>query len=310
MPDVVLDDRDLALPAGGGFVGRRRLAAHGLHLRGAAVRLEEILLDLPRGLLERRLRLAVAAFSDADLLLHLAHDAAGAVQRLEPEADLEVLFLRVVGDKFFRLLGLLAQRPDAALQLREDIAQAHEVFLGAVQTAFGLLLAVAEARDARGLFEDLPAVLAFRRNDSVDLALPDDRVAVAAEAGIHEKLVDILEAHHRLVDAVLALARAVIPARDRHGIAVKIQPAVRVVDRDRHFRKALRPALWRAAENNILHFRAAQSARGLLAEHPPHRVADIAFAAAVRPDDRCDAFFKFQERLIRKGFEALQFQRF
>ena len=171
--------------------------------------------------------------------------------------------------------------------------QANEVFFGFFQAAFGLLFAVAKARNAGGFFKNLAAVFAFCGDDTINLALPDDGIAVAAEAGIHKQLMHVAQTYERFVNAVFTFAGAVKTARNGNGVAVVIQLAVGVIHGDGHFAKALRFALRCAAEDDVLHFGAAQCAGRLLAEYPTHGIADVAFAAAVWADDRRDAVFKF-----------------
>ena len=60
-----------------------------------------------------------------------------------------------------------------------------------------------------------------------------------------------------------------------------------------------------AAEDDVLHFRAAQRPRGLFSEHPADRVRDIRFAGAVRTDDRGHAAEKLDLGAVGKRLEAL-----
>ena len=96
----------------------------------------------------------------------------------------------------------------------------------------------------------------------------DVGIAVAAETGIHEQLVDVAQTHALLVNVVFALAGAVIPARDHQLVGVIMQGAVAVVQHERRLGKADGGALLRAAENDILHLLAAQRA-GILLAHDP-----------------------------------------
>ena len=61
-----------------------------------------------------------------------------------------------------------------------------------------------------------------------------------------------------------------------------------------------------AVEDDVLHARAAEGLGGLLAEHPPDCVRDVALAAPVRADDTGDTVVKNDARFIRKGFEAYE----
>ncbi len=54
------------------------------------------------------------------------------------------------------------------LQLGDLVVDAHQVLVGALQLALGLLLPVAEAGDTGGLLKDLPAVGALDGQDLVD----------------------------------------------------------------------------------------------------------------------------------------------
>ena len=83
----------------------------------------------------------------------LSQHPAGAVQGLQPNADLQALLLLVQGDELLRLFRLEAQGLHPALQLREDVPQAHQVLLSLVQAALRLLFAVAVAGDARRLLK-------------------------------------------------------------------------------------------------------------------------------------------------------------
>ena len=103
----------------------------------------------------------------------------------------------------------------------------------------------------------------------------------------------VAQTYERFVNAVFTFAGAVKTARNGNGVAAVIQLAVGVIHGDGHFAKALRFALRCAAEDDVLHFGAAQCAGRLLAEYPTHGIADVAFAAAVWADDRRDAVFKF-----------------
>ena len=106
-------------------------------------------------------------------------------------------------------------------------------------------------------------------------------------------------------EVVFALARAIVAPRDHDLGKRRAENAGGVVEDERDLGKADRTALRRAAEDDILHFRAAQRARGLLAEHPADRVRDIRFAGAVRTDDRGHAAEKFDLRAVGKRLEPL-----
>ena len=66
-----------------------------------------------------------------------------------------------------------------------------QVALGGVELAERLLLALAVLEDAGGLLDEAAAVLGGRVQDRVELALADDDVHLAADAGVAEQLLDV-----------------------------------------------------------------------------------------------------------------------
>ena len=232
------------------------------------------------------------------------------VERLHPDGDLRALELVAQTEVLLRRLGLLTQGLDLQLQLIDLVVDAQEVFLRAGELALRLLLAVAVARDAGRFLKDLAALVALAGNDLGDAALPDDRVPVAAEAGVHEQLVDIAQAAGLAVDIIFALSAAVIAAGDHDLGVLGVEDAGAVVKDERHLRKAHGAALFRAAEDDILHLAAAQRFRALLAHDPQDGVRYVRLAAPVRADNRRDLLVKIQARLVREGLEALDLQCF
>ena len=172
---------DRLLVEGGG------LAAGLLHQGGAAVGLPVVLLDLGLQLLELLLDLPALGLGQVQLFPVLPQHLGGALQGLQPDADFQAFFLLVVGDELLRLFRLDPQGLHPVLQLGQDVPQAHQVFLGLVQAALRLLLAVAVAGDARRLLEDLPPVLGLGGHDGVDLRelirrrLPQHRLGVGPD---------------------------------------------------------------------------------------------------------------------------------
>ena len=64
--------------------------------------------------------------------------------------------------------------------------------------------------------DQLAAIGRTRAEDLPDLPLLDDGVRLHADARVHQQVLDVLEAHDLAVDEVLALARAIEPARQLH----------------------------------------------------------------------------------------------
>ena len=106
-----------------------------------------------------------------------------------------------------RLRGLAAQAADLAADLGDDVGDARQVLVGQGELAERLPALALVARDARRLLEDRAALLGLRGQHLVDLPLRHDRVRGAADAGVHEKLVDVLEPAGLAVEEIVALPR-------------------------------------------------------------------------------------------------------
>ena len=139
-------------------------------------------------------------------------------------------------------LGLAAQRLELAADLAEQVAEPGQVALGGVQLAERLLLALAVLEDAGGLLDEAAAVLGGRVQDRVELALPDDHVHLAADAGVGEQLLHVEQPAGLAVDGVLRAAVAEHRAADRDLGVLDRQRAVGVVDGQRDLGAAQRRA--------------------------------------------------------------------
>ena len=117
------------------------------------------------------------------------------VQVSHPQRDL--LHAQLVAQEkiFLRGLRLLFQRFYLQLQLGDLVSDPQQVFLSAGELPLGLVLAVAEAGDARGLLKDLAPVGGLGGDDLADAPLADDRVAVGAQARVHQQLAHVAKAH-------------------------------------------------------------------------------------------------------------------
>ena len=308
--DVGADDRGGGLALARGALRRGEAVAR---LLGFDVLAVHALGDAAgRGVerLEARTRLFQAL---RDLLVFKLHALAlgvQTVQRGHPGGDLADLQFVAQHEIALGDLALFLERADLQLQLVDLVVDTQQVLLGPLQLALRLLLAVAVARDAGGLLEDLAAVGALGGDDLRDAALADDGIAVAAQARVHQQAVDVLEPHALAVDEILALAAAVIAAREDDLGGVALENMRGVVNDQRYLRIAELAALFGAAENHVLHLAAAQGARTLLAHDPQDRVGKVGLARAVGSDDSGDILFKRQARLVRKGLEALDLQCF
>ncbi len=83
-----------------------------------------------------------------------------------------------------------------------------------------------------------------------------------------------------------------------------------VVEGDRYFSHAGGREAIAAGEDHVLHLMAAQVAGALLAHGPAQSVDDIGLAAAVRPDDRSDAWIELHGSLLGEGLKPNHFKAF
>ena len=95
------------------------------------------------------------------------------------------------GLRFTRDLGLVSERLQLAPDLAREIAEARQVGLHRLELAQGLLLAPAVLQDARRLFDETASILRARVQHSIQLALADDDVHLAAETRVAEELLDV-----------------------------------------------------------------------------------------------------------------------
>ena len=206
-------------------------------------------------------------------------------------------------------VGLAFERPQLAPDLAQEIGEAQEVALGRLEPAFGLLLALAELQDPGGFFDDRPPVLGPRVQHRVELALPDDHVLLAADAGVGEEVLDIEQPARNAVDEVLRLTGAEEHPRDRHLGELDRQQPRGVVDRERDLGPAERRPIGGSGEDDVVHLGAAQRPGALGAEHPRDRIHDVRLARPVGADDDTHPGFELECGLVREGLEALQRQR-
>ena len=83
-------------------------------------------------------------------------------QGVQPDGDLHPPQLVLQFQVFFRFFGLLLQRLQLQLQLRNLVGNPEQIVLRVLQLPLCLLLAVAVLGDARRLLKDFPAVTAFQ----------------------------------------------------------------------------------------------------------------------------------------------------
>ena len=205
-------------------------------------------------------------------------------------------------------LGLAAERAELAADLTGEVVDPGEVGLHRLELAERLLLALAVLEDAGRLLDEAAALLGGRAQHGVELALADDDVHLAADAGVGEQLLDVEQPAGGAVDGVLGAAVAEHRPRDRDLGVVDRQRAVGVVDGQRDLGATQRRTAGGAGEDDVLHLAAAQALGALLPHHPGERVDDVGLAGAVGPDDAGDARLEAHRGRRGEGLEALQGQ--
>ena len=115
-----------------------------------------------------------------------------------------------------RLGRLALQRAALLLDLEHDVVDARQVLLRGFELQLRRATPALVLRDARGLFDELPAVGRSRAQDLPDLALLDHRIGLHAHAGVHQEVLHVAQPAHLAVDQVLALARSIEPPHHLH----------------------------------------------------------------------------------------------
>jgi hypothetical protein len=246
------------------------------------------------------------ALGDLELLVdHTARDRE-LEEAVRGDVQLEVLDLAAIGLVALGLLGLALERREVAIELGDDVADAQEVLPRLVHLPFGGLLLGLELRDARGLLDEVAAILGLGRDDEADAALLDDRVGLGADARAEEEVRHVHETNRGLVDEVLALARAIEAARDGDlGVVLVLRrrEAIGVVEGQRHLGERVRTARLGAVEDDVVHGLAAEVLRGLLTHGPADGVDDVRLAAAVGTDDRRHVVVDVDDGLVHERLE-------
>ena len=267
-------------------------------LLGAAAlgehRLEPLLRGAPR---ERRRGLALARLGEP------------LVERREVELGDARAQLRDLAAQLLGALGggrLQRERPQPLAHLVLEIARALDLRRDARELQLGAVAPRLEAAEAGRLLDQRAPLLGLRREDRLDLALPDDRVHALAEAEVGEQLDEVEAPHGGLVDEVLALAAAMQPPRDRELGVLDRPRAVVVVEQELDLAEVGGAAVRRAGEEHVVGLLGAQLVRAERAGGPADRVGDVRLAGAVRPDDHADARLEAHLDEIREGLEATQ----
>ena len=205
--------------------------------------------------------------------------------------------------------SLALERTDLALHLPYQVEQALEVLLGRAETSLGPLTAAAVLQHPGRLFDDRSPVFGARLQDRIEMALADDHVLLAADAGVGEELLDVEQPAGRPVDRVLAVAGAEQGAGDGELGEIRCELPRAVVDGQTDLCPTERRSLRAPGEDDVLHLRGPQRARPLGAEHPRHRVDHVRLATAVRPHHDGDPRLEFEHGRVGERLETFECQR-
>lgn len=187
----------------------------------------------------------------------------------------------------------------------DDVADALELGVGGGQAALGVVAAPAVALHASGFVHPGAALFGAGGESLVNLALADDGVACAPEAGVGEEIGDIAEAAVAAVDLVVAVALAVQAAGDADFGGFDGELAVFVVEDEGDFSVALGTTVFCPVKDDFLGVLGADVAGVCFAETPEDGVDDVGFAAPVRADHSRDPLADFDVGAVGKGFEPV-----
>ena len=164
---------------------------------------------------------------------------------------------------------------------------------------------VAILGNARRFLENFPAVPAFQGKNFVNAALTDIGIALPAQTGIHEQLMDVLQPGGLAIDIIFAVPGAIVAPGDHDLVGVIQKRPVAVVQGQCGLRKAHGPPLLGAAEDHVLHLGTPKGPGALFAHDPDDGIGNIGFPGAVGTHDGGDIVAEADDRLVREGLEAL-----
>ena len=202
-----------------------------------------------------------------------------------------------------RLAGLNSQAANAAAALLQQVGDAREVLVRALELAQRLLLLQLEARDAGRFFEDRATRLRVCGQHRVDAALFHHRVAAGSEAGVEQHVAHVLETHFGAVQQVGGFLLEREATRDV-DLRATLELPFGILERDRHFGHAHGLAAFGALEDDVGHLGAAQALGALVAEHPLDGVHNVGLAAAVGADDAGQPRVELELGAVGEGLEA------
>ena len=266
------------------------------------------------GLLARGLgdTLAQRADRGAGALQGVAGGGQGGLGRLALNIEQDRLVAPDVGRQVLvasRLAGLLLQARMLGLEGRDDVVQALQVGLGRAQTQLRLVPSGMQPGDARGLFQQGPALGRLGIDQGADAALADQGGGLGTGRRIGEQQLHVPGPHVAAVDLVVGAAAALDAARDLERFVVVEGGrcrAVAVVEREHDLGDVARRPVGAAGEDDVVHLAAAHALGRGLAHGPAQGFDQVGLAAAVGADDTRQTLLNVQLGRVDEGLEAAQ----
>ncbi|MPN00538.1 hypothetical protein SDC9_147733 [bioreactor metagenome] len=135
--------------------------------------------------------------------------------------------------------------------------------------------------------------------------MANDGIPLLAHAGIPKKGLDIFQAAGCPVNEIFAFTATIDPAGNAYLGKFRGQFPVGIIKGERNLAIGLGLSGFRAVKDHILHLGSPQSFGALFAQHPAHRICDVALAAAVGADDGGNPALNIDLRFFCKRFESI-----
>ena len=207
-------------------------------------------------------------------------------------------------------VGLAAEEAEAGFQLVDDDLDLRDILARAFEALVSVGDLRAEGLHVGGFVDERAALLGREAEHLIDHALAHDGVAVLADVGLLEEVVEVAQADAGAVQQVLGVAVTIGAAADLDLAVVEGEPAVAVVEGERDLGHAEGRAVAGAGEDDVLLLAGAEEAQALLAEHPADGIGDVALAGAVGADDGGDAGAELEGGLRGEALESLEREAF
>jgi hypothetical protein len=186
----------------------------------------------------------------------------------------------------------------------DDVIEAQEVQVHLFELLEGFLALGFVFRNTTRFFKNEAPLGRVCREDLVNLALNQEGVSHPPNPCIHEEHLDVLEPARFPVEEIIAPAVPCHTPFHFDFMESRTQLVFAIRKGERHFADLGGPAQVCAFKNDVLHLATAQGFRTLFAEDPAERIHNVAFAAAIRPNDTRHPWSQLNPSGVGKAFEA------